>query len=70
MRDPGFFTAEEVADGIRALCLSRIQQTLRWMYDGDLVDRRTRSTKKPGPEPYEYKLVTPLVEELKRRNSS
>jgi hypothetical protein len=68
MRYPSDCTAEEIANGIPALSLSRIQQTLRWMYDGELVKRQPRVSNKPGPQPFEYRLVTPLITELRERN--
>jgi len=66
MRDPEFVTADEICEGIHVLSLSRIQQVLRWMYDMELVIRRTRQTSKPGPLPYEYKLALRLFNAIRR----
>jgi predicted transcriptional regulator len=69
MGRPNWFTADEIAKGMIFLRESRIQQVLRWMYSKNLVERRTRQSNKQGPEPYEYRLTSPLIDALleKRR---
>lgn len=67
LRHPKCFTAREVSEGMLLLSHSRIQQILRWMYSRGLVERKPRETNNPGPEPYEYRLVLPLVNALLRR---
>lgn len=57
---PKAFTVDEINRSLPFISKSRIQQVIQKMYEKGVVDREVRETRKPGPNPFEYRL-TPFL---------
>jgi predicted transcriptional regulator len=67
LREPNWFTTEEIAQGLPLLTKSRVQQVVQEMYSKNLIERRIRETHNRGPDPYEYRLPSIISKLLEKK---